>query len=113
MANSLYCLCKELHKPGTCQLESVVTIRIIMTYTLVSLDCGLLLCPMEGLAPHRFPGLPNSARQLFVQMEFSQSETIVAGPEFDFFFHGKDLAGSHGKTRFELEGLGFERNVDP
>lgn len=51
MSNSLYCLCKELHKPGTCQLESVVTIRIIRTYILVSLDCGLLLYPMEGLAP--------------------------------------------------------------
>src|SRR6266404_920220 len=47
------------------------------------------------------------------QMEFPRSETIVAGPEIAFFFDGKDLARSHGKTCLELEGLGFERNVDP
>ena len=51
MANSLYCLCKELHKPGTCRPESVLTNRIIRTYTFAGLDCGLLLYRMEGLAP--------------------------------------------------------------
>ncbi|SRR5216684_8191841 len=69
--------------------------------------------PGPGRLPTGSRGFLMQRGNWFVQVQFSRSETIVAGPQIDFFLDGKDLARSHCKACFELEGLGFERNVDP